>query len=205
MQANIFGIKRLNINTDGEGITTLVGMFECPLNCEYCINNPIQQYVKYTIEELYNIVKVDRLYFEHTGGGICFGGHEPLLQQKFIIEFIKYVRKQGHDWKFTIETSLNVKLDSELLLYVDYMIVDIKTIDTSIYQDYTETKNLQMLFNLKRLAKWGGKKTIVVPTIPGYTNEQEIKESLRALRQMGYKEEEIDASLTYITSKEQMS
>ena len=62
-----------------------------------------------------------------------------------------------------------------------------------------------MLFNLKRLAKWGGKKTIVVPTIPGYTNEQEIKESVQALRRMGYKEEEIDTSLTYITSKEQMS
>src|SRR5574344_1783418 len=34
----IFGISRLRIGTDVNGITTLVTFMECPLNCAYCIN-----------------------------------------------------------------------------------------------------------------------------------------------------------------------
>lgn len=136
--ANIFGINRLKINTDGAGIITLIGMYKCPLNCEYCINNPITNYYKYTVEELFEEIKVDALYFEEIGGGICFGGHEPLLQQNFIIEFINYVKNQGLIWKFGMETSANCEINNEILNLLDYIIIDIKDINPDIYQKYTE-------------------------------------------------------------------
>ena len=61
---------------------------------------------KYSIDELYEEVKLDNLYFLATEGDLVFGGGEPLLYSAFIKEFIKYV-KTG--WKFTLETSLSVK------------------------------------------------------------------------------------------------
>ena len=36
--AIITGINRIRINTDGDGVTTLVCFYGCPLNCKYCIN-----------------------------------------------------------------------------------------------------------------------------------------------------------------------
>ena len=50
MIAKILSINRLRMGIDGPGITTLIGLYKCPLNCEYCINNPILNYAEFTIE-----------------------------------------------------------------------------------------------------------------------------------------------------------
>ena len=38
LSAPFIGIKRHKLNTDGNGVTTLVGFHGCPLNCKYCLN-----------------------------------------------------------------------------------------------------------------------------------------------------------------------
>ena len=53
-------------------------------------------------EELYNHVKQDDLYFRATGGGVTFGGGEPLLSCKEILHFHKIYMDKGHDWKINI-------------------------------------------------------------------------------------------------------
>ena len=86
-------VSRLRMDTDGEGITTLVCGWGCPLRCRYCINrftwSETTEIRRLTPEELYNQVKQDSLYFEATGGGITFGGGEPLLYAEFFPEFRK--------------------------------------------------------------------------------------------------------------------
>ena len=192
MKGKIWGIGRIRFGTDGPGITTLVGMFGCPLNCAYCINNPVLAYSDYTIEELYDTIKVDALYFEVTGGGICFGGHEPLLQQAFIKEFIQYVKNKHPHWKFGMETSLNVALDFELLSLLDFIIVDIKSIDAEIYRRYTEANNNQMLQNLEMIKDVVPDIKIRIPNIPEYTTEDDIEASKYYLKNLGYSDEHFD-------------
>ena len=34
----VMGVSRLYMGTDGEGVTTLVTFYGCPLRCKYCIN-----------------------------------------------------------------------------------------------------------------------------------------------------------------------
>lgn len=192
MIGKIFGIDRIRIDVDGPGITTLVGMYRCPLNCEYCINNPTLFYSEYTVEELYNEIKVDTLYFDYTGGGICFGGHEPLLQQKFIKDFIIYVRQFGHKWKIGMETSLNCPIDRELLSLIDFMIVDIKTIDSEIYKRYTEVGNGYVLRNLEKIIDVVPDIIIRLPIILGYNDEKDVERSKDYLRRLGYNDEQFD-------------
>jgi pyruvate formate lyase activating enzyme len=199
MIGKIFGIDRIRIGVDGPGITTLIGMYKCPLNCEYCINNPILHYSEYSVEELYDAVKVDALYFDYTGGGICFGGHEPLLQQEFIKDFILYIRECGHEWKIGIETSLNVSIDDDFLSLIDFAIVDIKTINGEIYKQYTETTNTIALQNLLLLRANVNDITIRLPTIPGYNDEKDIEKSKDYLRRIGYTDNQFDV-FTYKTS-----
>ena len=199
MIGKIFGIDRLRINTDGPGITTLIGMYKCPLNCAYCINNPITNYAEYTIEELYNEVKIDSLYFEVTGGGICFGGHEPLLQQEFIKKFVRFIKDKNHQWKIGLETSLNGQLDEELLKMLNFIIVDIKTINPEIYHKYTEKINNLVLKNLEIIKDKIPDVIIRIPKIPGYNDEKDIKKSIEYLTNLGYKKEQLDV-FTYLTS-----
>ena len=71
------------MGTDGKGITTLVAFMGCPLNCKYCLNPQCHEPVYGTDgttlrknimmlapQDLYELVKVDDLYFQATGGGI---------------------------------------------------------------------------------------------------------------------------------------
>ena len=94
----LMGFARHRLGIDGEGVTTLVAAWGCPLQCRFCLNpqcrdknTPIKQI---TPEELFNMAKIDDLYFRATGGGITFGGGEPLLHAEFIRAFRK---RYGND------------------------------------------------------------------------------------------------------------
>ena len=187
IKAAIFAIDRLRMGTDGPGITTLVAFMGCPLRCKYCINaqchEPIYEadgktlrpgIMMLTPQQLYDKVKIDNIYFQATGGGICFGGGEPGLQAEFIEEFRKIC---GNKWQITIETSLC--LDPGIVEWldgsVDNWIIDFKTLHDDIFKKYTETNLGYLRFNLTLLRHIRGNVTIKVPEIPGYTTEESIK------------------------------
>ena len=190
-QAPIAGIARHRLATDGEGVTTLVAFQGCPLRCRYCLNpqtiDPNLQFKHYTPEALYEHVRMDELYFMATHGGVTFGGGEPACRTDFIIAFRALC---GSDWSITVETSLNVPLGSvkRLLPVVNFFIIDIKDMDSEIYQAYCGASNRQVIENLTWLAQEGmcDKVMVRVPHIPGYNDERAIKNSLELLKKMGY-------------------
>lgn len=181
--SSIMGISRLRTGTDGNGITTLVTFYKCPLKCKYCINdkchdNPIV-ITDYTSDELLKLVMIDDIYFRMSGGGITFGGGEPLLQTKFIERFINDAPKE---WKIRIETSLNVpwKAIEPLVPFVDRWIVDIKDMNDEIYKNYTGISSVRMKNNLKKLIQMLPEDSIHLrfPNIPGYNSPEDVKKSL---------------------------
>ena len=64
----VFAIERHRLLTDGQGVTTLVGAYGCPLSCRYCLNphawNPatLRKCKQFTPHALYEKVKIDDLY-----------------------------------------------------------------------------------------------------------------------------------------------
>ena len=103
----LLGLSRLRMQTDGTGVTTLVAGAGCPLSCKWCINRRILSEKRaefLSLQELFARVRCDDLYFRATGGGVTFGGGEPLLHAAFLAEF----RALCPDWRLTVETSLNV-------------------------------------------------------------------------------------------------
>lgn len=184
------GIDRLRMGTDGQGITTLVTFYKCPLNCTFCLNpkcHDIDSNSKVSSIELYNIIKIDQLYFATTGGGLTFGGGEPLLQSLFIQEVLELGAK---NWHTTIETSLNVPYEEWCVLinYVDEWIVDIKDMNPSIYKRYTSKDNEVVMHNLKKIMDLGlsEKVLIRIPFIKGFNTESDICCSYHNLEQIGY-------------------
>lgn len=189
-KAEIMGINRHRMGTDRKGISTLITFYGCPLNCKYCLNPQCKSestpctYIE--PNDLVNLLMVDDIYFKSTGGGIVFGGGEPLLNAEYIKEVCDLVPLQ---WKIRIETSLNVKWDKiELLLsYIDQWIIDIKDSNTEIYKNYTGVDNLKVYDNVLRLSHKTGKEKLLIriPKIPNYNTEKNIQESVKLYSNLG--------------------
>ena len=139
-----------------------------------------------TPQQLYDQVKIDQLYFLATGGGVTFGGGEPLLQAEFLQEFR---RECGMQWHLCAETSLNVPWEKVEIAAgcMDMFYIDCKDTDPEIYRRYTGQDNAQMLSNLQRLLTLTGPERIVVrlPLIPEFNTEADRQKSRRLLENMG--------------------
>lgn len=185
------GIDRLRMGTDGKGITTLVTFYGCPLRCRFCLNPQCHRSVSEAMylrpDKVYNQVVNDELYYLATGGGVTFGGGEPLLYSNFIIDVLELGAKK---WNVTIETSLNVPYEQVdmLLPFVNEMIVDVKDINPQIYDSYTQFSNKLVIDNLIRLSNVGYANNVRVriPLIKGYNNASDTLKSKHFLEKMGY-------------------
>ncbi|WP_273533992.1 radical SAM protein [Prevotella aurantiaca] len=191
VKAPIIGINRHRLTTDGEGVTTLVAFHGCPLHCKYCLNPqcllPDGVLRTITPSELYSEVEIDDLYFMATGGGICFGGGEPLLRSKFIVEFAKIMNPE---WNIVLETSLNVPLEQLKIVapLVNEFVVDVKDMDEPIYKAYTMQNNNMVVSNLKWLAenRYTDKTIVRLPLIPYYNTDTTQEKSRKQLERMGF-------------------
>jgi len=189
--APFIAINRHRLTTDGEGVTTLVGFHGCPLHCEYCLNPQCLQadgvWCRLTPGELYSEVEIDDLYFVATGGGICFGGGEPLLRSDFIKAFAEIMNPE---WKLTIETSLNVPLENvkAIASLVQMWYVDIKDMNPDIYKAYGCKENKQVVSNLQWLAANGYADKVIIrlPLIPEYNTDEDRQQSQQQLEKMGF-------------------
>lgn len=193
------GISRHRLFRDGQGVTTLVAGYGCPLTCRYCINavcrDPAFRPKRFTVPELYDRLRVDDLYFEATDGGVTFGGGEPLLQSAFIRAFIDHVRGAGKSWRFAIETSLAVpEANLAPLLsgpgedpFVREWIVDVKDMNPALYEAYTEKTPDLLRHNLAVLAaRCPDTVTLRLPLIPGFNTDADRDRSEKELRAMGF-------------------
>ena len=196
----IMSISPLRMASDGKGITTLIGLNGCPLDCKYCINKTIlkrNQFIEYSPMELYERVKNHNLYYLATGGGITFGGGEPLQYPQLIKDFKSIC---PNEWNINVETSLNVPLGNvqTTIGSVNHYYVDIKDINNKIYSEYTGKDNSQMVENLKYLIENVNVDsiTIRVPNIEKFNTKQDVSNSIDFLKSLGLKNFDI---FDYIT------
>lgn len=184
----LLGLARHRMEVDGDGVTTLVAGAGCPLCCAFCINRELlRQTPRFvTAEELYRSVRVDDLYFQATGGGLCFGGGESLLHT----DFYRALRPLCPGWRFTAETCLNVPRESleRAAELFDTFIIDVKTLDAAIYRAYTGREQGPLLENLRFLAETlpPERLRVRVPRIPDYNDASDQDKTEAALRRMGF-------------------
>ena len=184
------GISRLRMQNDGEGVTTLAAGYGCPLRCRYCLNPQCflgKSFREYTLSELLEKVRIDDLYFQATGGGVVFGGGEPLLQAGFIHAFRQICPPE---WKLGLETSLSAGQEQlkTVIKDIDFYLVDVKDMNPEIYLAYTGKQQRQTMENLRYLAEYAdpGSVCIRLPLIEGFNTEEDRRAGKAMLSEMGF-------------------
>lgn len=126
-----------------------------------------------TVEELLEIVEKERVFFEHSGGGVTISGGEPLLQSDFLIALLDELGARSIHR--VVDTTGRAK--SERLLSVakrtDLFLYDLKMMDSARHKRWTGVGNEQIIQNLRLLAESGAAIDIRIPLITGVNDDEE--------------------------------
>lgn len=186
MTGIIFDIKKFAL-FDGPGIRTTVFLKGCPLNCWWCQNpesiqelpedfptngNELEGTVgkKMEVISLVQEIAKDSIFYDESGGGVTFSGGEPLVQTDYLKAVIK--RCKESEIHTAVDTSGYAPWESfqEILPFVDLFLYDIKIMDETLHQKYTNKPNKLIHENLQKLLAAGKNVAIRIPLIPAITD-----------------------------------
>jgi len=131
------------------------------IRCEACTNVcPSKALVmlgakKYSVDELFDEIMKDSLFYRNSGGGVTFTGGEPLVYPEFVLQLAKKCKEAG----------LNVALDTcgfaskdkltAILPFVDYVFYDLKEYNDDKHLAFTGQSNKLIINNLKAIFEPG--------------------------------------------------
>ena len=121
----------------------------------------------YTVDELFNIIIKDKIFYETSGGGVTFSGGECLLQQDFLCEILEKCKAAGIHTAVDTAGHIHWNVFEKVLPYTDLFLYDMKAFDCNIHRKYTGVSNECILENLKKLFEAGANMWIRIPVIPG--------------------------------------
>ena len=131
-------------------------------------------------KDVIDIALKDRLYYEHSGGGLTLSGGEPLAQFEFTHELLRLARESG--LHTCIETSGYADTEQYLsiLPYVDLFLYDYKESDDTNHVNFTGAPQGLILDNLAAIDKAGGKIILRCPIIPDCNERDEHLSAIAA-------------------------
>ncbi len=117
-------------------------------------------------------VEKDRLFYEHSGGGLTVSGGEPLYAFDFTLELCQKAKKKG--LHVCVETAGIADFETyrRLLPYVDIFLFDYKLTDPEKHRQYVGASNKPILSNLRRLDALGAEIILRCPIIPGVNDDR---------------------------------
>ncbi len=125
------------------------------------------------VDEVMDYVMKDRAYYEKSGGGVTLSGGEPLFQYDFALELLKSFKAKG--LQTAVETTAYCEQEHFLKIaeYIDYFMIDIKSMDSEVHKKYTGVGNEKILANIAAVQKTGKPIEIRIPMIPGVNDSLE--------------------------------
>lgn len=183
----IFDIQRYSIH-DGPGIRTIVFLKGCYLRCRWCCNPESQEYKlqemteggktrtvgrDVTVAEVMDEVRRDAVYYQRSGGGVTLSGGECMAQPEFSEALLRAVHEYGYTT--AIETTANASREvvDRLLPHVDYVLMDIKHMDSEKHRAFCGAPNEKILENARYIAENANDLVIRVPTVPTFNANAE--------------------------------
>ena len=186
-RGRIFDIQRYSIH-DGPGIRTIVFLKGCPLRCRWCCNPEGQEWEPsrmtvegkpklygedITVEELMPRLITDEFYYMRSGGGITLSGGECLAQPDFAPQLLHACKDMGYTTAIETTGYQKWEIIERYIPYLDYVLMDIKHMDSAKHKEFTGVNNELIHENAKKFAESDVDLTIRVPVIPTFNNTPE--------------------------------
>jgi pyruvate formate lyase activating enzyme len=193
LTGTLYNIQKFALH-DGPGIRTTAFFKGCPLSCWWCHNpesrSPEIQPMngrtigkKYTVDELLEILLLDEVFYEQSGGGVTFSGGEPLNQPDFLCAVLEKSKEHGIHTAVDTSGCAPREVFERILPYTDLFLYDLKLMDASEHFKFTSVSNKGILENLKFLLHTGAGTIVRIPLIPTITDtEKNLKKILEFLK-----------------------
>ena len=167
------------------------GCGECVESCSY--KALVLYGRRMTVDEVFEAVRRDAMFYEASGGGVTVSGGEPLLQPAFVSALLERCRDAGIHTCVETSGCAPESAVRQVLPYVDYWLYDLKLNDTARHSKYTGKTNETILANAKIVAESGADMLFRVPLIPGITDEpRNLEEIAGFVRRLGGKNRHIE-------------
>lgn len=128
-----------------------------------------------SVGEVLEIVLNDKVFFDHSNGGVTITGGEPTAQKDFLRELLPELRKHGIHT--AIETCGYFPGDfiEFLVGNTDLFLFDIKHLDPVKHKQATGVDNAAILENFKKILRQVGDQRFIVriPLIPTFNDDLE--------------------------------
>ena len=160
---------------------------ECAKCVEACFYGALIRYGKrMTVEEVFDQVRRDKIFYDSSGGGVTISGGEPLTHGDFVAELFTLCRGEGiHTCVETCGCVPQAAFEKVLSL-TDTFYFDLKLMDSEMHREYTGQGNEQILSNARFLAEKGADILFRQPLIPGVNSpEENVKATAAFIRSLG--------------------
>lgn len=108
-----------------------------------------------TVDEAYQEVLEDKMFYESSGGGMTLSGGEPLMQPDVTLKLLKRAKKDGIHTALDTTGLAKWEHIERILPFVDLVLFDIKTLDDAKHRKWTGVSNRLILENVRKIARTG--------------------------------------------------
>jgi pyruvate formate lyase activating enzyme len=139
-----------------------------------------------SVDDVLKEVLKDREFYSGSNGGVTVSGGEPLRQPEFVKGLFSRCKKEGIHT--CIETCGYVSTDTfkEILPMTDYILFDLKHMDTNVHKEFTGVDNEIIKDNARLVAKSGSSVLFRMPVIEGVNGtEENIRETAEFIKTLG--------------------
>ena len=155
-------------------------------SCGECVNEcpstAMHMFGKWwELDDLFEEINKDKIYYDTSNGGITISGGEPTLQPDFLLSLLK--KSKENDVKTALDTCgyFSKAIFKSILPYIDLILFDIKEINAEKHMKFTGVSNEIILSNVLWISNYQKKNNkkiwIRTPIIPNYTaTEKNIRE-----------------------------
>ncbi len=136
---------------------------------------------EWTVDEVFEEINSDKIFYDTSGGGVTFSGGECMLQIDFLLELLIKCRDNGIHT--AIDTAGNIPFENfeRILPYTDLFLYDVKLIDNDKHRQYTGASNKLILDNLKKLLSLDASVWVRIPIISGVNDSFEEMKAIRSI------------------------
>ncbi|MCI8405273.1 MAG: glycyl-radical enzyme activating protein [Clostridia bacterium] len=184
-KGRIFDIQKYSIH-DGPGIRTIIFLKGCALRCKWCCNPESQEFgvqtmlfegkekimgQDVTVADVMPVIKQDIFYYNRSGGGVTLSGGEALLQPDFAPHLLHACKDYGINTAIETTGFAKWEIIQKYLPFLDYVLMDIKHMNSLKHKEFTTQPNELILENAKKIAQSElVNLTIRVPVIPAFND-----------------------------------